>query len=142
MESVDSTSEVVAEPNDIGERNADEECDDGEYEETYLYVDFETKLLEEQLMNPNLQIKVLGVDTDAPIVQLNNKIFKGTTTNDNNNKWIAANFKFLSGVQACTSIQWVRCYFSTKTVSRLSRIQIFRNHRVKCSIIWHKLIKC
>lgn len=58
----------------------DDYDEDAEYEETYLYVDFETKLLEEQLMNPNLQIKVLGIDTDAPIVQLNNKIFKGRCT--------------------------------------------------------------
>lgn len=58
----------------------DDYDEDAEYEETYLYVDFETKLLEEQLLNPNLQIKVLGIDTDAPIVQLNNKIFKGRCT--------------------------------------------------------------
>lgn len=66
--------EIVA--GDCGDDDEGDEHD--EYVETYLYVDFETKLLEEQLMNPNLHIKVLGIDTDSPIVQLNNKIFKGT----------------------------------------------------------------
>lgn len=85
-----STSQAAIEHQNDIEKNDDEndnkdgidvdediDDEDAEYEETYLYVDFETKLLEEQLMNPNLQIKVLGIDTDAPIVQLNNKIFKG-----------------------------------------------------------------
>lgn len=91
MDSEASTSQAADEPMDVKEimdenemnEDFDEEDDeDAEYEETYLYVDFETKLLEEQLMNPNLQIKVLGIDTDAPIVQLNNKIFKGTGIGD------------------------------------------------------------
>lgn len=85
-ENIDVNDEIgeILEGNNGDEGNDDDEDDeddeDVEYEETYLYVDFETKLLEEQLMNPNLQIRVLGIDTDAPIVQLNNKIFKGTTS--------------------------------------------------------------
>lgn len=81
------TTNAVVDEKNVVVNGEDEEMDcnddddghetDDEFEETYLYVDFETKLLEEQLMNPNLQLKVLGIDTDAPIVQLNNKIFKG-----------------------------------------------------------------
>lgn len=74
----------------------DEDDDDTEYEETYLYVDFETKLLEEQLMNPNLQIKVLGIETNAPIVQLNNKIFKGKCIDTNYRHSVSTSSHFIS----------------------------------------------
>lgn len=46
-------------------------------EECLIYLDFETKLLEEHLVTPNPIIKFLGIETENPVVQINNKIFKG-----------------------------------------------------------------
>lgn len=53
--------------------------DDERYEsEEYLvYVDLDTKLLDDQLSNSNAKIKFLGIDTETPIMQLNNQVFKG-----------------------------------------------------------------
>lgn len=46
-------------------------------EECLVYLDFDTKLLDEKLINQNPKIKFLGIDTAEPIVQINNKIYKG-----------------------------------------------------------------
>lgn len=46
-------------------------------EECLVYLDFDTKLLDESLINKNPKIKFLGIDTEHPIVQINNKIYKG-----------------------------------------------------------------
>lgn len=80
-ENIDDVEDEEFDENCVDGEGADHDDgdDDVEYEDTYLYVDFETKLLRDQLLNPNLQIKVLGIETDAPIVQLNNKVFKGIT---------------------------------------------------------------
>lgn len=48
-----------------------------ETEEFYVYVDLDTKLLDEQLSKSNTKIKFLGIDTQNPIMQLNNQLFKG-----------------------------------------------------------------
>lgn len=55
-----------------------EEMDDEyEIEETYVYVDFDSKLLDEQLSDADTKIKFLGMHTAQPIMQLNNQLFKG-----------------------------------------------------------------
>lgn len=56
--------------------------DDARYEteEIYVYVDLDTKLLDDQLTNSNAKIKFLGIDTENPIMQLNNQLFKGNFT--------------------------------------------------------------
>lgn len=55
--------------------------DDDRYEtEEYLvYVDLDTKLLDDQLSKSNAKIKFLGIDTENPIMQLNNQLFKGNS---------------------------------------------------------------
>lgn len=55
------------------ERNDDEY----EYEESYVYVDFDSKLLDEELLNEDMKIRFLGINTKQPIMQLNNQLFKG-----------------------------------------------------------------
>lgn len=54
--------------------------DDDRYEteEYFVYVDLDTKLLDDQLSNSNAKIKFLGIDTENPIMQLNNQLFKGS----------------------------------------------------------------
>lgn len=54
-----------------------ENDDEFETEEYLVYVDFDTKLLDEQFSNLNAKIKFLGIDTEKPIMQLNNQLFKG-----------------------------------------------------------------
>lgn len=53
--------------------------DDDEYEtEEYLvYVDLDTKSLDDQLLKLKKDIKFLGLDTEAPIMQFNNQLYKG-----------------------------------------------------------------
>lgn len=48
-----------------------------ETEEFLVYVDLDTKLLDEQLSKTNTKVKFLGIDTENPIMQLNNQLFKG-----------------------------------------------------------------
>lgn len=52
---------------------------ENEYEEdeTLVYVDFESNLLEDQITNNDLKMKFIGIDTNHPILQMNNKIFRG-----------------------------------------------------------------
>lgn len=55
------------------------DLDDERYEteEFLVYVDLDTKLLDEQLSKSNTKVKFLGIDTENPIMQLNNQLFKG-----------------------------------------------------------------
>lgn len=46
-------------------------------EECLVYLDFDTKLSDEKTENQNLKIKFLGIDSEHPVVQVNNKIYKG-----------------------------------------------------------------
>lgn len=52
---------------------------DGEFEEEefLVYLDFQTKIKPETLEKQNIQIKMIGFETDEPIVQVNNKMFRG-----------------------------------------------------------------
>lgn len=54
-----------------------DDSDDYEEEECLVYLDFEAKFLEDQLKDPNLQIDIIGIDTDCPIMQMNSKLFRG-----------------------------------------------------------------
>lgn len=53
--------------------------DDDEYEteEFVVYVDVNTKSLDDQLGKMKKDIKFLGLDTEAPIMQFNNQLYKG-----------------------------------------------------------------
>lgn len=53
--------------------------DDDEYEteEFLVYVDLDTKSLDDQLGKMKKDIKFLGLDTEAPIMQFNNQLYKG-----------------------------------------------------------------
>lgn len=57
--------------------NNDNSDDDYEEEEFLVFLDFQSKIKSETLEKRNLQIKMIGFDTDEPIVQVNNKIFRG-----------------------------------------------------------------
>lgn len=54
-----------------------QEDDRYETEELLVYVDLDTKLLDDQLTKSGTKIKFLGIDTEHPIMQLNNQLFKG-----------------------------------------------------------------
>lgn len=54
--------------------NSDEEYEE---EEFLVFLDFQTKIKSEALEKHNLKIKMIGFDTDEPIVQVNNKVFRG-----------------------------------------------------------------
>lgn len=54
-----------------------DEDDEFEEIETLVYVDFESNLLEDQISETNLKMKFIGIDTEQPILQVNNKIFRG-----------------------------------------------------------------
>ncbi|KAG4065530.1 hypothetical protein HA402_013300 [Bradysia odoriphaga] len=58
--------------------NNDNSDDDYEEEEFLVFLDFQTKIKSETLEKRNLKIKMIGFETDEPIVQVNNKIFRGT----------------------------------------------------------------
>lgn len=53
--------------------------DDDEYEteEFLVYVDLDTISLDDQLGKMKKDIKFLGLDTEAPIMQFNNQLYKG-----------------------------------------------------------------
>lgn len=58
-------------------KTSDQEDDRYETEEYLVYVDLDTKLSHDQLSKTNAKIKFLGIDTEHPIMQLNNQLFKG-----------------------------------------------------------------
>lgn len=51
--------------------------DEFEEEEFLVYLDFQSKIKSETLEEPNVKIKMIGFETDEPIVQVNNKTFRG-----------------------------------------------------------------
>lgn len=52
--------------------------DDYEEEEIIVFADFQTKLTSDALMSdPNLNVKIIGIDTEAPLIQINSKVFQG-----------------------------------------------------------------
>ena len=54
-----------------------ENSDDYEEEEIIIFADFQNKLALETLQDQDLNIKLVGIDTNEPILQINSKIFKG-----------------------------------------------------------------
>lgn len=54
--------------------NSDEDFEEVEY---LVYLDFQTKIKPETLEKSNVKIKMIGFDTEEPIVQVNNKMFRG-----------------------------------------------------------------
>lgn len=61
-------------------QRATENDDKYELEECFVYVDLDTKLLDDQLSKSNAKMKFLGIDTENPIMQINNQLFKGNET--------------------------------------------------------------
>lgn len=49
-----------------------------EEEELFIYVDFDAKISNKTLDDPDLNIKMTGLDTPEPLIQINSKVFKGT----------------------------------------------------------------
>ncbi|XP_059610979.1 general transcription factor 3C polypeptide 6 [Phlebotomus argentipes] len=52
-----------------------EDADD--CEEVYLYLDFNSIPLTDELNEPNLTLKIVGIESENPVVQINNKFFQG-----------------------------------------------------------------
>lgn len=62
----------------MGSKQRKTQLDDKyETEEYFVYVDLDTKLLDDQLSKSKAKIKFLGIDTENPIMQINNQLFKG-----------------------------------------------------------------
>lgn len=50
---------------------------DGKQEEHFVYVDFGTHLPFDELVDPETQIKIIGLDTDTPLAQVNGRFYQG-----------------------------------------------------------------
>lgn len=51
---------------------------DYEEEEIIIYTDFQQSILSvEELDDPNVNIKIIGIDKEHPLIIINSKIFKG-----------------------------------------------------------------
>lgn len=51
---------------------------DYEEEEILIYTDFQQSILSvEELDDPNVNIKIIGIDKEHPLIIINSKIFKG-----------------------------------------------------------------
>lgn len=57
--------------------NNDNSEEDFEDEEMLVYLDFQSKIKSESLEEQNLKIKMIGFETDEPVIQINNKMFRG-----------------------------------------------------------------
>lgn len=92
--------------------------DEYETEEFLVYVDLDAKLLDNQLLQSNTKIKLLGFDTDRPVMQLNNKIFRGNFFHhfifSRLKCEFFVNIKSFFVSQVATSSPWARTCFSTK----------------------------
>lgn len=51
--------------------------DEYEEEEIIVYADFHSKIPFDTLTDPNLNIKLIGMETDHPLMQINSKVFQG-----------------------------------------------------------------
>lgn len=56
--------------------NSDDD-DDEEEEEIIVYANFEEGTVEKELFQMNPKLKIIGLDSDSPIVQLRDSTFKG-----------------------------------------------------------------
>uniref|UniRef100_A0A1Q3FA57 Proteinral transcription factor 3c polypeptide 6 n=1 Tax=Culex tarsalis TaxID=7177 RepID=A0A1Q3FA57_CULTA len=69
---------------EMEEEGDEEEEDDSDVPEDYIeeeilvFADFEKYLATEELTDPNVRIKVIGIETESPIVQINNDLYKGS----------------------------------------------------------------
>lgn len=53
-------------------------------EEFLVYVDFEGNLLSNDLDDSNMDIHIIGIDSENPVIEINGKIFEGNYNNLNN----------------------------------------------------------
>lgn len=67
------------------EQDLEDDDDDGDpdsedyiEEEMLLFADFEKHLTQEELADPNVRVKVIGIETEHPVIQINNDVYKGT----------------------------------------------------------------
>lgn len=51
--------------------------DDYEEEEILIYMDVDTYVSQKEIMDKDVQIKILGIDQKRPIMQIGNRIFEG-----------------------------------------------------------------
>lgn len=51
---------------------------DYDEEEILVYTDFQQSILSvDELEDPNMNIKIIGIETEHPLIIINSKIFKG-----------------------------------------------------------------
>ncbi|XP_055385723.1 general transcription factor 3C polypeptide 6 [Condylostylus longicornis] len=55
-----------------------EKTDDYTEDEYFVYIDFQNNLTSLEADDPRLDIKIIGIDTENPVMEVNGKTFKGT----------------------------------------------------------------
>ncbi|CAO1413132.1 unnamed protein product [Diamesa serratosioi] len=63
------------------EENPEQNNSDYEEEEFLVYVDIDSAVSKNLIEDPNCEIKVIGLESDKPVLQINNKIFEGEYEN-------------------------------------------------------------
>lgn len=61
------------------EENAEQTDSDYEEEEFLVYVDIDSTISKNQIEDPSCEMKIIGLESEKPILQINNKIFEGTS---------------------------------------------------------------
>lgn len=61
------------------EENAEQNDSDYEEEEFLVYVDIDSTISKNQIEDPSCEMKIIGLESEKPILQINNKIFEGTS---------------------------------------------------------------
>lgn len=62
------------------EMDPDDDDDPESYieEEMLIFADFENYLTTEELADPNVRVKVIGIDSESPVIQINNDVYRGS----------------------------------------------------------------
>ncbi|XP_065081657.1 uncharacterized protein LOC135704148 [Ochlerotatus camptorhynchus] len=47
-------------------------------EEMLIFADFENYLTPEELADPNVRVKVIGIESESPVIQINNDVYRGS----------------------------------------------------------------
>lgn len=55
-----------------------ESDDEYEEEEVLIYLDVDTFVTQKEIIDPNVQIKILGIEEKKPIMQINDRVFEGS----------------------------------------------------------------
>lgn len=59
------------------EEKSEQQNSDYEDEEFLVYVDIDSAISKNLIEDPNCEIKIIGLESDKPVLQINNKMFEG-----------------------------------------------------------------